>query len=139
MPYVADPTNVAQPDGATVKASQAAPEFRALKTYIRDTILANLNLKALINNTVLTGTATIENAHVTGIATFDQSPIVPTKPIGTSDTSAASTAYVMAAAISAVLPGAASGAGLSISSDGTTVGYMYSVPDCLAVLSYLGA
>jgi hypothetical protein len=45
MPYTPDATDVAQPANTGVAASTAAAEFRALKTYIRDVILADLNTK----------------------------------------------------------------------------------------------
>ncbi len=45
MPYTPDATLVTQPADTGVAASTAAAEFRALKLYIRDVILADLNTK----------------------------------------------------------------------------------------------
>lgn len=139
MPYTPDATNVAQPDGATVKASQAAPEFRVLKTYIRDVILAGLNLKAPAASPTFSGTAVFNALTLNGAGIVNGSLIVPTQLAGTADQTAASTAFVASAAFSAALPGAVSGVGLSISSDGTDAAYRLSAPDAIAILNMLGA
>lgn len=133
MPYTPDPTDVSQPDGATVKASTAAPEFRALKSYIRDTILAGLVLKAPIASPTFTGTATFANA------TFSNSPLVPDVTLGDASLKAANTNFVTATSLSTVLPGAVGNDGLSISSNGADFLPRYSAADALAVLNYLGA
>lgn len=133
MPYTPDATNVSQPDGATVKASTAASEFRTLKTYIRDVILAGIVLKAPIAAPTFTGVATF-----TGGATFSVAPIGPTAAPGTADNTLATTAFCSALAISTVVPGAASGAGLSLSSDGVNSSFSLSGPDALSILNYMG-
>ena len=133
MPYTPDPTNVTQPDRATVKASTAAEEFQALKLYIRDTILSGLNTKAPLANPVFTGTASFQDAN------FINSPTAPTPPSGDTSSKVATMAAVAAAALSTVLPAAAGNQGLSITSDGVNAGYMYSTQDCLAVINYLGS
>lgn len=58
MPYTADATDVANPTDAGVKASTAAAEFRTIKIYIRDVLLAGLVLKAPLASPALTGVPT---------------------------------------------------------------------------------
>lgn len=132
MPYTPDATDVAAPDGATVKASTAAAEFRTIKTYLRDVLLVGLNAKAPLLNPAFLGTATFANA------TFANGPQMPTAPTGTADGTGATTQFVANASISAVVPGAASGYGLSLTSDGTDATFSVSAADALAILNYLG-
>ena len=132
MPYTPDPTDVTQPIGATVKASTAAPEFRALKLYIRDTILNSLLSKAPLASPAFTGTATFQDAS------FTNSPLVPTPPLGDTSTKAANMAAIAAATFSAVLPAAAGNSGLSLVSNGVSAGYGISAAEALAIINFMG-
>lgn len=134
MPYVTDATDVTQPDTATVKASNAAPEIRAIKVYMRDVLLAGISLKAPAASPVFSGAAVFN-----GSATFNVAPTVPTQPPGTADATAASTAFVAAVALSSVMPGAATGKGLSVSSNGADAAFRLSAPDAISILNFLGA
>lgn len=55
MPYAPDATDVNAPLG-TEKASSAALEFRTIKSYLKDVLLAAINLKAPLTGVGATGT-----------------------------------------------------------------------------------
>lgn len=133
MPYTPDATDVTQPVPGTVKAATAALEFQTLKLYLRDVILAGIQLKAPLANPVFTGTPVFSTG-----ATFIVAPVGPTAAPGTADSSLATTAFCASLAMSTVLPGAVSGQGLSISSDGVSSSFSLSGPDALSILNYMG-
>lgn len=55
MPYTPNATVVTEPADTGVAASTAAAEFRTLKLYLRDVILAGLALKRDTSNNIFTG------------------------------------------------------------------------------------
>lgn len=59
MPYTPDATDVTNPIEGTVKAVTAAAEFRTIKLYMRDVLLAGLALKAPLASPALTGSVGI--------------------------------------------------------------------------------
>lgn len=145
MPYTPLATDTTQPADTGVKASSAAAEFRTLKLYMRDILLAGINLKAPLASPTFTGTVTANNVDVDGTlhakaaSVFDVSPAVPTPPFGDATTKVATMEALAAMAITTALPGAGTGAGLSLTSDGTTAFWGMSAANSLAVFNYLGA
>jgi len=132
MPYTPDPTDVSQPADSGVKAATAAAEFRAIKNYMATVLLAGTNGKMNANNGVGTGNTTLQNLAVSGVST------APTQPIGDASTKVATTAFVMNAALSGTLPGAASGNGLSLTTDGTSYLFGITKVDHISLLNNLG-
>jgi len=59
MPYTPDATVVTEPVEGTQKAVTAAAEFRTIKLYMRDVLLAGLNAKAPLASPALTGSVGI--------------------------------------------------------------------------------
>ena len=59
MPYTPDATDVTNPIEGTVKAVTAAAEFRTIKLYMRDVLLAGWALKAPLASPALTGSVGI--------------------------------------------------------------------------------
>jgi len=55
MPYSPDATDVLNPIDGTVKAATAAAEFRTIKLYMRDVLLAGLTSKASLAGATFTG------------------------------------------------------------------------------------
>jgi hypothetical protein len=78
MAYTPDATNVAQPADTGINASTAANEFRTIKLYLRDILLAGLAGKAGLASPAFTGT-----------------PTGPTAAVDTNTTQLATTAYVI--------------------------------------------
>lgn len=105
MPYTPDATDVGNPPDTGVKAATAAAEFRTVKLYMRDVLLAGVNGRAPINNPVFTGIVETADMLVTGTANFNVSPRVPTPPFGDTSTKAATMAALAAVSFSAALPG----------------------------------
>lgn len=66
MPYTPDVTDTTNPIDGVVKAATAAAEFRAIKLYIRDVIMATLAPKA---NPTFTGTLTAASVSYSGTLT----------------------------------------------------------------------
>lgn len=132
MPYTPDPTDISQPADSGVKAATAAAEFRAIKSYIASVLLAGVNSKMNANNGVGTGNTTLQNLAVSGVAT------APTQPIGDATTKVATTAFVMAAALSGTIPGATTGEGLTLTSDGSSYLFGFTKVDHIALLNNLG-
>ena len=132
MPYTPDPTDIAQPTDSGVKAATAAAEFRAIKSSMASTLLAGLTGKMAANNGVGTGNTTLQNLAVSGILT------APTQPISDASTKVATTAFVMNAALSGTLPGAASGNGLALTTDGASYLFGFTKVDHISLLNNLG-
>lgn len=78
MPYTPDATDVTNPLDVGIQASTAAAEFRTIKLYMRDVLLAAINLRAPLASPALTGT-----------------PTAPTAAVDTNTTQLATTAYVI--------------------------------------------
>lgn len=138
MPYTPDATDVTNPADVGVQAATAAAEFRALKRYVRDSILAPLGTKAPSNNPVFTGTVSMTDATLTGNITFSNSPVAPTPPFGDATNKLATMAAIAAASLSATVPGAATGRGMSITSDGISPYWGFSSAEAAAIMVFLG-
>ena len=98
MPYTPDPTDVTNPIDGVVKAATAAPEFRSIKTYLRDVILAGLNLRAPIANPVFTGRIVGADIHnnasgASGASYIASGTYVPTFTVGNNVTAVSSFAW----------------------------------------------
>lgn len=133
MPYTPDATDVAQPTDSGVKAATAAAEFREIKRYMRDVLLAGgVTAKMDKVDGVGTGNTTLVNLAVSGVLT------APTQPILDSSTKVATTAFVMNVALSGVLPGAGTGGGLTLTSDGASYLFGFTKVDHISMLNNLG-
>lgn len=76
--YVPSATDVAAPADVGILASSAAAEFRTVKLYMRDVLLAGVNARAPIASPTFTGV-----------------PAAPTAAVDTNTTQLATTAYVI--------------------------------------------
>lgn len=134
MPYTPDVTDVTNPTDSTVKAATAAAEFRAIKLYIRDVLLGGSGLAAKMdkNNGVGTGNTVLANLAISGVGT------APTQLIGDSSTKLATTEFVMNVALSGVLPGASTGEGLTLTTDGASYLFGFTKVDHISLLNNLG-
>ena len=136
MPYTPVATDITQP-ADNVKAATAPAEFRTLKLYIRDVILAGILGKAPINNANLTGATTAENLAVTGTASFSNYAYGVTPPPGDSSKKLVTTEFVVNLALRAAFPGATENTGKEITSDGTQAMWGISTPSALALFNYI--
>jgi hypothetical protein len=145
MPYTPLATETTQPADTGVKASSAAAEFRTLKVYMRDILLAGINLRSPIASPIFTGTVTaaaldVDGAlHAKAATVFDVSPTAPTPPFADATTKLATMEALAAATFATALPGAGTGKGLSLTSNGTSAFWGMSAANSLAVFNYLGA
>lgn len=117
--YTPDATAVTLPGDTGYSAAMGAAEFRAIKLYMRDALLAGINLKAPIADPVFTGTVAVADFVATGSAIFSNSPVAPTPAPGDSSNKLATTAFMTSLALSAILPGYATYPGRGLVSDGT--------------------
>ncbi len=119
--YTPDPLNENEPITNVTPASSMADEFRAMKGHIKFNVMP-----------IVTGAATLASPTFTGV------PRAPTAAVGTPGTQLATLDYVLQNAAALSFPTAVGSAGMSLGSDGVTIGYRHSAADAMAVLNYLG-
>lgn len=90
-------------------------------------------------NALSTGKGNVSGQAWTGTQDFTGSTVtVATQAPGDNSTKAASTAFVVATALSVSLPGQTGNYGLGITTDGTTPSWNLSIPDAWAILKMVG-
>lgn len=138
MPYVPSATDVTQPADAGVPGSTAPSEFRTLKLYIRDVILAGITGKLPTANPVASGLLTTDTLLVNGVSNFNGYAYGTTPPPGDSSKKFATTEFLVGLALGVPFPGAGSGKWKEVTSDGASAGWGFGAGSALSVLNYLG-
>jgi len=138
MSYTPSATQVDQPADNGVPGASAPAEFRTIKLYMRDVLLAGIVGKLPVANPVVSGQLTTDTLVVNGASNFNGYAYGVTPPPGDSSKKLATTEFLVGLALGTPFPGATSGKWKEVTSDGSSAGWGFGAGSALSVLNYLG-